>query len=253
MEGLANHTQANADACEVGAAVPSECRVLIVEHDSESLAGLQLKLSQEGFKVTTLSKGEDARVAVARDNPHLVMIDWDLPAMIAIDLVSHIRRHTVSKAPRLIALSSFASEQQVVSGFELGVDDYVIKPFSVPEVLARVRALLRSTRIMREESNYLEFGELQMDTDGARVKVLETTVSLRNIEFHLLQFLMRRPERAYSRESLLHHVWGHDCHAGMRAVDVTIQRIRRALTPHGCGHYLQTVRGVGYRLSASNG
>jgi two-component system phosphate regulon response regulator PhoB len=254
MEGLAlNHAQTNAASSESVPSAAVERRVLIVEHDSESVAALRLKLSQAGFKVSTLTRGEDARVAVDRDNPHLVMIDWDLPAVISMDLLRHIRRDTLSKGPRLIALSSFAGENYVVSGFELGVDDYVIKPFSVPEVVARVRAVLRPMRITRDDSNYLEFRELRMDADGGRVTIVDKTIALRNMEFQLLQFLMRRPERAYSRETLLHHVWGSDCRAGMRAVDVTIQRIRRALTPHGCGAYVQTIRGIGYRLSAGAG
>jgi len=231
----------------------AECRVLIVENDAESVAALRLKLSQAGFTVRILNRGEDARVAIDRDNPHLIMIDWDLPAMIALDLVRHVRRDSPCKGPRLIALSSFSAEQHIVSGFELGVDDYVIKPFSVPELVARVRAVLRPARYLPQEPCYLEFRELQMDADGGRVTIVDKTIPLRNMEFQLLLFLMRRPGRAYSRETLLQQVWGRNCNAGLRAVDVTIQRIRCALAPHGCGKYLQTIRGVGYRLSATVG
>jgi two-component system phosphate regulon response regulator PhoB len=228
----------------------AERRVLIVEQDNESVANLRLKLSQAGFKVSMLGRGEDARTAIDRDNPHLIMIDWDLPAVIAMDLVRHVRRDACSTSPRLIALSSFSGEQHVCSGFELGVDDYVIKPFSVPEVVARVRAVLRPLRNTEQESVYLEFCQLQMDTSYGRLTVGDKVISLRNMEFRLLQFLMRSPERAYSRETLLHRVWGNNCRTGLRAVDVTVQRIRRALTPNGCGGYLQTIRGLGYRLSA---
>jgi two-component system phosphate regulon response regulator PhoB len=258
MEGMAiSDTQGNAAPAEpvspsAADRCATECRVLIVENDVESVAGLQLKLSQAGFTVSTLIRGEDARGAVDRDNPHLIMIDWDLPAMIAMDLVRHVRRDSGRKGPRLIALSSFAGEQHIVSGFELGVDDYVIKPFSVPEVVARVRAVLRPQRSMPAESSYIEFRELQMDAEGGRVTVVDKAVPLRHMEFQLLLFLMRRPERAYGRETLLHQVWGRNCTAGLRAVDVTVQRIRRALAAHGCGEYLQTIRGVGYRLSAGH-
>ena len=254
MEGLAlgSSMQAN-DAASESVPAAAERRVLIVEHETESVNDLRLKLSQAGFKVTGLVRGEDARVAIDRENPDLVMIDWDLPAMIAMDLVRHIRRDTVSRGPRMIALSSFASEQHICSGFDLGVDDYVIKPFSIPEVVARVRAVLRPNQSHREESVYLKFRELQMDTNSGRVTIVDKSVALRNMEFQLLQFLLRRPERAYSRESLLQHVWGVDCRAGMRAVDVTIQRIRRVLAPHGYDGYLQTIRGIGYRLSGDVG
>jgi len=253
MEGLAlSHTQANAAAADTLFPAVTERRVLIVEHDTESTAALQINLTKAGFKVSTLNRGEDARVAVDRDRPDLVMIDWDLPAVIAMDLVRHIRRDTISLGPRLIALSSFSGEQHICSGFELGVDDYVVKPFSVPEVVARVRAVLRPMRASSDESFHLGFHELQMDTSSGRVTVIDKTVTMRNMEFRLLQFLMRRPERAYSRETLLHQVWGRNCRTGMRAVDVTIQRIRRALSAHGCGKYLQTIRGLGYRLSVDS-
>jgi two-component system phosphate regulon response regulator PhoB len=251
MEGTAStHTQVDAACSEPAPPPDAERRILIVEHETESFTALQNKLSQAGFTVTTLGVDEDARVAVDRGRPHLVLLDWDLPGVIAMNLVRHVRQSACSTAPRLIALSSFASEQHVVAGFELGVDDYVIKPFSVSEVVARVRAVLRPMHTARDETIYLEFRELQMDAGECRVTIVDKTVPLRRMEFQLLQFLMRRPERAYSRETLLHHVWGSDCSAGMRSVDVTIQRIRRALAPHNCGEYLQTIRGVGYRLSA---
>jgi two-component system phosphate regulon response regulator PhoB len=227
-------------------------RVLIVEDDSEPVAELRAKLAQAGFKVSMSGKGEDACAAIDRDNPHLVVIDWDLPVVIAMGLIRHVRRDTLSKGPRVIALSAFAEEQHVVSGFEVGIDDYVVKPFSIAEVVARVRAVLRPMHGAREESQYLEFGELQMDATEGRVTIVDKAVSLRNMEFQLLQFLMRRPERACSRETLLDQVWGNDCRAGLRAVDVTVQRIRRALARHGCVNYLQTIRGVGYRLSVAS-
>lgn len=257
MEGAFNHAQVEAASFDSDHSSAAERRVLIVEHDVESVTALQVQLSQAGFKVSISSRGEDARLAVDRDHPHVVMVDWDLPAIIAMDLLRHLKRDATAKAsrppnaPRLIALSSFASEQHVVSGFELGVDDYVIKPFSVLEVVARVRAVLRPMSATRNETCHLGFRELQMDAgDGRVVTVQDRAVSLRHKEFQLLQYLIRRPERAHTREALLLHVWGRDSRAGTRAVDVTVQRIRRALTQHGCGGYLQTIRGVGYRLSA---
>lgn len=250
MEGGFSHTRSNETPSESARAAAAERRVLIVEHDVESVTALQVQLSLAGFKVSTSNRGEDPRVAVDRDHPHVIMIDWDLPTVIAVNLLRHVQRDTMSRGPRLIALSSFAGEQHVVSGFELGVDDYVVKPFSVPEVVARVRAVLRPMYACRDEAVYLEFHELQMDAGEGRVTIHGKTLTLRHIEFQLLQFLMRRPERAHSREALLLQVWGSECRAGIRAVDVTIQRLRKALAPHGCGEYLQTVRGVGYRLSA---
>jgi two-component system phosphate regulon response regulator PhoB len=226
-------------------------RILIIEQDSEMREPLQTKLAQAGFTVITLKLGEDAAAVIDRDNPHLVMLDWDLPGVVAMDLLRHVRREALSRKPRLIALSAYSGEQQVVAGLELGLDDYVAKPFSAREVVARVRAVLRPLTGSRDHAEYLEFQCIRMDAGEGRVTIRDRTVSLRTMEFRLLEFLMRHPERAFQREHLLRSVWGRDCRAELRAVDVTVQRIRRALVPHKCDTYLQTIRAVGYRLSAS--
>jgi two-component system phosphate regulon response regulator PhoB len=203
--------------------------------------------------VSTVNHLENPCDAVDRERPDLVMVDWDLPDMVIMNLVRHVRNHALSAGPRLIALSSSASEQHIVSGFELGVDDYVVKPYSVVEVVARVRAVLRSSLRNKPQSGYLQFHQLHMDTAQRRLTIRDQTIGLRHMEFVLLEFLMQRPDRAFSREVLLRQVWGADSPAGLRAVDMTVQRVRRALGLHGCGEFLQTVRGVGYRLSAGNG
>ncbi len=225
-------------------------RILIIEQDSQMREPLQSKLAQAGFTVTTLKHGEDAAAAVDRERPHLVMLDWDLPGVVAMDVLRQVRRDKASRTPRLIALSTICGEQQVVAGLELGLDDYVAKPFSAREVVSRVRAVLRPFTTIRDEALYLEFHRLQMDAGERRVTVRDRVVSLRAMEFRLLEFLMRHPERAFHREHLLQQVWGNDSRAEIRAVDVTVQRIRRALLPHDCDAYLQTIRAVGYRLSA---
>jgi two-component system phosphate regulon response regulator PhoB len=203
---------------------------------------------QAGFRVSTVDGLENPCDIVDRERPHLVMVDWDLPGVIIMNLVRHLRSDANAEGPRLIALSSLATEQHVLFGFELGVDDYVVKPYSVTELVARVRAVLRPTRRTRLAEHHLHYGRLRMDTAQRRLTVQDQTIALRNLEFVLLEFLMQRPERAFSREVLLRQVWGTDSHTGLRAVDMTVQRVRRALTPYGCVDYLQTVRGVGYRL-----
>jgi two-component system phosphate regulon response regulator PhoB len=228
----------------------SECRVMIVENGSQPERGLQLKLAQAGFRVSTVNHFGNPCDAVDRERPHLVMVDWDLPGMFTMNLVRHLRSPAMLDGPRLIALSGFGSEQHIISGFELGIDDYVVKPYSVVEVVARVRAVLRPSLRQRQEPSHLQFDQLQMDTGKRRLTIHGKTIGLRHMEFILLEFLMHTPERAYSRELLLRQVWGADSRAGLRTVDVTVQRVRRALALHGCGDYLQTVRGLGYRLSA---
>lgn len=223
--------------------------IMVVENDSDPERGLRIRLAQAGFRVIPVDCGQNLCDAVDREHPHLVIVDWDLPGMLTMDLVRHLRSENPNDGPLLIALSRFGGEQHVIAGFALGVDDYITKPYSEMEVVARVRAVLRPSLRNKLVSDHLQFGRLEMDTAERRVTVTGRTIALRHMEFTLLEFLMQRPERAYSRELLLRQVWGVDSHAGLRTVDVTIQRIRRALELQGCGDYLQTVRGVGYRIS----
>lgn len=215
------------------------------------MQNLSSTLARAGFVVSTFNRGEEAFAAIYRDRPELVILDWDLPGVVTMDLLRHMRRQMPTKPPRLIALSTYATEQQVVDGLELGLDDYVIKPFSAREVIARIHAVLRSFRTNDNLSEYVEFSRLRMDAGQGRVTVHDRTVSLRSMEFRLLEFLMRNPGRAFSRAALLDRVWGEHCRAQERAVDVVVQRVRKALTPFGCEDYLQTIRSVGYRLSAT--
>lgn len=251
MDVIDNSCPTSLTNLEADSAGGERHRILIIEQDSEAAQDLSGKLSEAGFAVSTLNQGEYALAAIERNYPKLVILDWDLPGIVTMDLLHHIRCQTSATAPRLIALSTFSGEQQVVAALDLGLDDYVVKPFSVREVIARVRAVLRSFRMSEDPSEYVEFRQLRMDAGEGRVIVRDRTVSLRTMEFRLLEFLMRHPERAFQRDYLLQRVWGYDCRADLRAVDVTIQRVRRALAAHACAHYLQTVRGVGYRISAS--
>lgn len=225
-------------------------RVLIVERDPESVHALRGSLAEAGFAVTVLDGGEDALEAIDRNQPHLVMLDWEHPAVPAHSLIRHLQRDEPSKRARLIALSLSSSEEQIVSGFELGVDDYVVRPYSLPVLLARVRAILRAGRLTPEEPDVLEFHRLRLDLTDRRLMVGIQIVPLRPMEYRLLEFLMRHPERVFSRAHVINEVWPREARVDGRAVDVNVQRARKALARHGCGDYLQTVRAVGYRLSA---
>lgn len=225
-------------------------RVLIVERDPESERLLQYSLAREGFKVTTLGSGEDALEAIDRERPHLIVLDWEYPGIVATRLIRHLRRESPAVRTRLMALSLFSSEQQIVAGFEQGIDDYVVRPYAVPVLLARVRAVLRPLGAPDGEPTFLQFQRLRIDLADHRAMIEEHIVPLRPMEFRLLAFLMRHPERVFTREQLLTRVWGRNRDADERAVDVNIQRTRKALARQGCGSYLQTVRAFGYRLSA---
>jgi two-component system phosphate regulon response regulator PhoB len=230
---------------------PAQRRVLIVDRGTESAQPLQQMLRLAGFQVASVDENEHVSAAIRRNSPHLVMLDWDLPGAMAIDLIRHIRDATSGRAPRLIILSKLAGDDQIVTGFELGADDYVVKPFSVLEVIARVRAVLRAAEQRRDESPVLRFQKLELWVNEGRVLVRDATVRLRSMEYRVLEFLMRNPGRAFTRAALLDRVWGEHCSAQERAVDVVVQRVRKALAPFGCEDYVQTIRSVGYRLSAA--
>jgi two-component system, OmpR family, phosphate regulon response regulator PhoB len=226
-------------------------RVLVVDADTVNASALQLRLLQSGLDVTTLTLPEQALAAVQAIHPDLVMLDWDQPGVLPLDVVARIRQVRGKQAPRVLVLSAMAGEQQVVAGFEAGADDYVTKPYSMPELMARVRALLRSRDREEEGGELLRFQELLISGHDFRLTVHGTPVALRSSEYRLLEFLVRHPERAFSRAQLLDRVWGRDTQAEERAIDVTVQRLRKALARHGCAGYVQTVRSVGYRISAA--
>jgi two-component system phosphate regulon response regulator PhoB len=225
-------------------------RILILERDPASGYALRSGLSEAGFAVTVLEGDDDALAAIDRERPHLVLLDWEHPAALLHSLIRHIQREQPWRA-RLVALSPFAGEDEIVSGFELGVDDYVVRPFSLPVLTARVRALLRVLDPAPEEHDVLEFQRLRLDLVQRRFTVGTRVVPLRPKEHRFLEFLMRHPERVFTRKQLLHSVpWPGGARFDPRAVDVTVQRARSCLAAHGCAGYLQTVRGAGYRLSA---
>lgn len=223
---------------------------MIIDREPQALQPLHSRLAAAGFEVSVPNGLENACAALERVQPQLVMVDWDLPSAITTHLLRWARRPSLEGPPRVIALSSFSGEQHVVSAFEQGLDDYIVKPFSIAEVVARAEAVVRSLRTPLTSRDRLELGPLAFDASSNRVTASNHPVPLRTMELRLLGFLMRHPERTFTREALLECVWGLESSAGLRAVNVTVQRIRRALAPHGGRDYLQSVRGVGYVLSA---
>ena len=199
--------------------------------------------------VVSFDTGVGALAAVERDNPHLVVLDWNLPGVRSPGLIRAIQRVGHAR-PRILAVSEPCDEQQVLTGFELGVDDFVFKPYSVAEVVARIRAILRAQRPADVPVEVLKFHDLQVDPARGVLEIRGEPIALRPLEFRLIHFLMQHTERVFTRRQLLGHIWGNSTHTDDRAVDVTVQRARKALTPFGCADYLQTVRGIGYRLSA---
>src|SRR5271165_5004024 len=223
-------------------------QILIVDRDVATVEPLRQKLSEAGFVVRAITDAAAAVTAVAERPPHLVIVDWNMPGFAALELIQGVRRAQVPQAVRLIILSALAGEQDVVSGLNLGADDYIAKPFSLREVVARVSAILRTRRV-EEQRAALNCDELMLDSSTNRVSVRGCLVNLRGVEYRLLEFLMSHPGRTFNRSQLLAHVWGDDCDVDERTVDVNVQRLRRLLTEPGYEAYIQTVRGFGYRFA----
>jgi two-component system phosphate regulon response regulator PhoB len=230
-------------------ATDSKKQILIVDRDVAAIEPLRQKLSEAGFTVRAMSDGVAAVAAVAERPPHLVIIDWNTPGYAALELISGLRRMRVPQAIRLIILSALTGEQDVVAGLELGADDYIAKPFSLREVVARVGAVLRA-RQSEAQGESLSCDDLVLDGSTKRVTARGQKVVLRGVEYRLLEFFMSHPGRTFNRGQLLAQVWGNDSEVDERTVDVNVQRLRRILTDAGYEAYIQTVRGFGYRFSS---
>jgi two-component system phosphate regulon response regulator PhoB len=224
-------------------------QILIVDRDVAAVEPLRQKLTDCGFCVRALTDGPGAVAAMAEQPPHLVIIDWNMPGFAALEVIQGVRRARVPQAMRLIILSALAGEQDVVTGLNLGADDYIAKPYSLREVLARVSAVLRSPR-HDDTHEALACDELVLDAATNRVTARGRLLNLRGVEYRLLEFLMSHPGRTFNRTQLLAQVWGGESEVDERTVDVNVQRLRKILTEPGFEMYIQTVRGFGYRFSA---
>ena len=224
-------------------------QILIVDRDVAAVEPLRQRLCEAGFVVRAITDGAAAAVAVAERPPHLVIIDWNIPGFMALDLIQGIRSARAPQAVRLIILSALAGEQDVIAGLNFGADDYIAKPFSLREVVARVAAVLRS-RHRDTQPSTLTCDSLVLDAATNRVTAHGNHVNLRGIEYRLLEFLMSNLGRTFNRSQLLAHVWGDDTEVDERTVDVNVQRLRKILSEFGFEAYIQTVRGFGYRFSA---
>ena len=224
-------------------------QILIVDRDVAAVEPLRHKLNEAGFLVRAISDGSAAVVAVTERPPHLVIADWNIAGLSALALVQAVRCAPVHRGVRLIVLSALSGEYDVVNGLDLGADDYIAKPFSLPEVVARVCALLR-VHPHRVPGESLSCDELVLDESTHRASARGRPVNLSGIEYRLLQFFMSHRGRTFDRTQLLAQVWGGDSAVDERTVDVNVRRLRKILTEPGYEGYIQTVRGFGYRFAA---
>ena len=222
-------------------------RLLVVEDEEALSALLEYNLGKEGFAVRVSNDGEDAILAIEEEKPDLVLLDWMLPGISGIELCRRIRARGETRDIPVIMLTARGEEDDRVRGLDTGADDYLTKPFSVPELTARVRALLRRSRPTLA-SDVATFGDLTLDRETRRVRRADREIHLGPTEFRLLDCLMQRPGRVFSREQRLDLVWGRDVYVEARTVDVHVGRLRKALNRRGDRDPIRTVRAAGYAL-----
>jgi len=222
-------------------------RILVVEDEPSQREVLAYNLEAEGFAVARAGTGDDALLLVDEEAPDLILLDWMLPGVSGIEICRRLRARTGTRHVPIIMLSARSEEVDRVRGLETGADDYVVKPFSVAELMARVRAHLRRTR-PAAVGERLRYGTILLDAETHRVTRDGRELKLGPTEFRLLSTFMEKPGRVWSREQLLDRVWGRDIFVDTRTVDVHIGRLRKALGAHGGADPIRTVRGAGYAL-----
>jgi two-component system phosphate regulon response regulator PhoB len=223
-------------------------KILIVEDEAAIREMLGYTLMKEGYACQEAADVEQARAIVLKDQPDLILLDWMLPGVSGIDYARRLRSDSDTKNIPIIMLTAKGEEADKVRGLDTGVDDYVTKPFSTKELLARLRAVLRRYAT-DDQQGIIEIGGLLLDPDTYRVTANDQIIEISPTEFKLLHFFITHPERVYSRTQLLDHVWGQNIYVEERTVDVHIRRLRKTLEPFGYDKYIQTVRSVGYRFS----
>ena len=223
-------------------------QILIVEDEKPIRDMIAFGLRRAGFTVSEAEDCSEARSRIADSRPDLLLVDWMLPDQSGLELTRALKRNKETQDLPVILLTARAEEQDKVAGLEGGADDYITKPFSPRELLARIQAVLRRSS-PTAAGEAIEAGALKLDPVSHRVIVGEQTVSLGPTEYRLLQFFMEHPDRVYARSQLLDRVWGGNVYVEERTVDVHIRRLRKALEPFACDSLVQTVRGSGYRFS----
>ncbi|WP_414525408.1 phosphate regulon transcriptional regulator PhoB [Pseudochelatococcus sp. G4_1912] len=220
-------------------------RILIVEDEEALTLLLRYNLEAEGYSVDSVARGDDAEIRLREQAPDLILLDWMLPGISGIELCRRVRARSETERLPIIMLTARGEEGERIRGLATGADDYVVKPFSVPELLARVRALLRRAK-PSQVATLLLAGDIELDRETRRVRRSGHELHLGPTEFKLLEFLMQSPGRVYTREQLLNSVWGHDVYIDERTVDVHVGRLRKAINTKRTQDPIRTVRGAGY-------
>jgi two-component system phosphate regulon response regulator PhoB len=223
--------------------------ILIVEDEPAIRQMIAFALRRSGFEIREAVDARQARESLANQRPDLILIDWMLPDTSGLELTRIVKRDRHTRELPIIMLTARAEEGDKVTGLETGADDYVTKPFSPRELVARIHAVLRRTGSGGLD-HIVEFEALKLDQQGQRITVSGQTVPLGPTEYRMLEFFMTHPERVFSRDQLLDRLWGGNVYVEERTIDVHVRRLRKSLEKFGVDRFVQTVRGSGYRFSA---
>lgn len=222
--------------------------VLVVEDEAAIREMIRFALTRAEYRVVEAADAQQARLKIADERPDLILMDWMMPGTSGVELTRELKSQATTRDIPVILVTARAEEEDKVRGLNIGADDYVSKPFSFPELMARMQAVLRRATPGGEEEKLAVSG-LEVDAASQRVSAQGKPVRLGPTEYKLLHFFVSHPERVYTREQVLDRVWGQNVYVEERTVDVHIRRLRKALEPHGYDHMIQTVRGTGYRFS----
>lgn len=223
-------------------------RIMVVEDEDALSELLRYNLESEGYEVEVVPRGDDAELRLRETVPDLILLDWMLPGLSGIELCRRLRLREATATLPIIMLTARSEESERVRGLSTGADDFVVKPFSVPELMARVKAMMRRANPNKMSAS-LKAGDIELDRETRRIYRNEREVKLGPTEYRLLEFLLSAPGRVFSREQLLDGVWGNDNYVDERTVDVHIGRLRRAICRGKEQDPIRTVRGAGYSLN----
>ncbi|MBQ0714361.1 phosphate regulon transcriptional regulator PhoB [Paraperlucidibaca wandonensis] len=227
--------------------MPSD-KILIVDDEAAIREMISIALDLAGYNCIEAEDALQAHHLVVDERPALILLDWMLPGMSGIELARRLKRDESTREIPIIMLTARGEEDHKVQGLDAGADDYLTKPFSTRELASRIKAVLRRSNVLHQESA-IEAEGLKLDPVSHRVSADDKLVEMGPTEYRLLAFFMSHPERAYTRTQMLDQVWGGNVYVEDRTIDVHIRRLRKALEPFGYDRFIQTVRGTGYRFS----
>ena len=227
----------------------SQSKILIVEDEAAIRDMLKFTLTASEYEVNEASNAEEGWKSALADKPDLILLDWMMPGTSGVALAQRLRQNDKTSDIPIIMLTARGEEDDQVQGFDAGADDYVIKPFSPRELVARIQALLRRQSSEKVQTDQITAGNMLLDLESHRFYVSDEEIKLGPTEFKLVHFFMSHPNRVFSRTQLLDHVWGVNVVVEERTVDVHIRRLRKLLEPTNVADYIQTIRGSGYRFS----